>query len=216
MKNGKKLMQSTATLTKILKETQQCVRSGQDDMFYIEAKIPLRFINKTLANFKGDTKKYKQAILEGQSIFITGSCGIGKTHLAVALATEWFAENLHITDSEIQSSKGYPLFLPATELFLKLKTSFSSKSQTEADILNELDNYNLLILDDLGTDKVSEWSKEIVYLLIDRRYRNMQQIIITSNLSLKEIAQRYDERIASRILGMGIVVRLGGKDKRLK
>ena len=105
MKNGKKLMQSTATLTKILKETQQRIRSGQDDMFYIEAKIPPRFKGKTLANFKGDTEKYKQAILKGQSIFITGPCGIGKTHLAVALATEWFAENLHITDSEIQPSK---------------------------------------------------------------------------------------------------------------
>ena len=211
---------NTTELQKSLTQMKIQLRNGLGNVFYEKANIPLRFKGKTLANFKGRTDQYKNTILNGKSIFITGSCGTGKTHLAIALATEWFAESLQIVNGiineEIQDVKGYPLFLPATEFFLKLKTSFNSSTQTVADILDNLDNCKLLLLDDFGTDKVSDWSKQIIYTLIDRRYRNMQQIIITSNLSLKGIAQRYDDRIASRLAEMGSVVEISGSDKRVK
>lgn len=203
-----------------LKEMRDRVRGGLGNTFYAEAKIPPRFKSKTLSNFKGKTSQYKDAILNSKSLFITGACGTGKTHIAVALMVEWFAENLQIVDErggkEIQNTKGYPLFLPATEFFLKLKTTFNSTTQTEVDVLNNLDDCELLLLDDLGSDKVSDWSKQIIYTLIDRRYRNMQQVIITSNLSLKEIAQRYDDRIASRLVEMGEIVELSGEDRRVR
>jgi len=216
----------TKTRTKIaekkLLRAKNKVKSGLSEEFYKNANIPIRFKQKTLSNFVGkeSKEKAKKLVLDNKSVFITGSWGLGKTHLGIALLMEWFANTLQNEEQidgnyKIVCSRGFPLFLPATELFLRLKNSFDTKTETEKDILDSLDRKDLLMLDDLGTDKVSEWSKQIIYTLIDRRYRNVKPIIITSNLSLKEIADVYDGRVASRLIEMGGVIDLKGRDKRI-
>ena len=62
----------------------------------------------------------------------------------------------------------------------------------------------------------SAWSRQVVYTLIDRRYRSVLPTIITSNLDLDEVAERIDDTIASRIVGMGKIIFLRGTDWRLK
>jgi len=169
-------------------------------------------------NDKATANKCLNLIREGKSVFLTGVYGVGKTHLGIALMLEWLADNLRIVKKiqyyDIEPRKGYPFFQSAADLFLELKSSFKNDNTTEEDIINSLDGHNLLMLDDVGVDKVSDWSKQIVYTLIDKRYRNMKPIIITSNLSLEELADTYDARIASRLLEMGEVVTLTGGDKR--
>jgi DNA replication protein DnaC len=61
---------------------------------------------------------------------------------------------------------------------------------------------------------VSDWAKQIWYIIIDRRYSDMKPTIYTSNLSLGEIAEFYGDRIASR-LSAGIVLTIDAKDYRL-
>jgi hypothetical protein len=72
-----------------------------------------------------------------------------------------------------------------------------------------------LIMDDLGVEKTSKWSMQALYSIIDRRYRDERQTLVTSNLTLNEIAEKVGDRIASRIAGMCKVVEIKGADRRL-
>lgn len=183
-------------------------------IFYKESNIPMRFKNKNLNNLNiPDKEKYIKYLIAGSSFYIMGDVGTGKTHLAIGLALELFLNKYIKNECEYLTTYKKITFEPATELFLKLKNSFNNL-ENEIDILDKIDSVDLLILDDIGTDKVSDWSRQIVYTIVDRRYRNMKQLIITSNLSLDEFATRYDDRIASRIVEMGHIINLKGADRR--
>lgn len=185
--------------------------------------LPRRFYDKTFKTFKGFTEQVelaKSIIAEGKSVFVFGSTGIGKTHFGVALAYEWYVRNIkisknRITDKLEKQYPKHPIFLPAVELFLELKSGFDSGT-SEDDILYPYSVCDLLMIDDVGSEKVSDWSRQVFYTLIDRRYRDIKQTIITSNLSLDALAKAIDERISSRIVEMGCVIKLDGSDYRLK
>lgn len=190
--------------------------------------IPERFRGKTFESFKGledKVKKIKEAVLQKQSIFISGLCGTGKTHLAIASMYFWFVEKIHIGKRHreewcdnvdcISYPSEKPDFLPSVEFFLELKNSFKDDRMSEENIINFYGSKELLVIDDVGAEKVSDWSRQMFYTLIDRRYREMSQTIITSNLDLDKLAEIIDERISSRIIEMGKVIKLGGKDWRL-
>lgn len=194
---------------------------GYDSVF------PKRFELKSIDDFdrEGNTDSIDEAIRainSKQSVFISGECGRGKTHLAVALARIWWLGNMPLIDSQSSSGRpeidkyGLPLFLPSVELFLELKASFDSKHDSEEAVIRKYADHLFLVIDDVGSEKVSDWSRQMFYTLIDRRYRDMKQTIITSNLSLGELAKQIDARISSRILEMGIAIELKGKDKRIE
>jgi DNA replication protein DnaC len=73
-----------------------------------------------------------------------------------------------------------------------------------------------LVIDDLGAEKSSEWAREILYLIIDKRYSDLLPTIITSNLSPKELAEKLDDRLVSRLMEDAIVIKIDGKDHRVK
>ena len=104
-----------------------------------------------------------------------------------------------------------------TDFFFRLRNSFSDSASEE--MQNIVDHYvccDLLLIDDLGAQKNSEWSREVLYLLIDRRYRDVRPTIVTSNLTLDQISELIDDRIASRLAEMGPVIRLeAGDDERV-
>lgn len=104
----------------------------------------------------------------------------------------------------MQHGEHHGRILEAVELFLKLRDTFSKDSPLdESGILTGYVNVPLLVLDDLGAEKVSDYVKQTLYLLINKRYGDCRDTIITSNLSLEEIGQSYGDRLASRIAGMG-------------
>lgn len=185
------------------------------------ARIPERYKDKTLESFEGNEDKVemaKKSIESGESVFLHGSTGSGKTHLAVALLKKWLhAETIkNVVDREYYMSIRFPIFLPSVDLFFELKSSFDKSGDSESDIINKYVSTPLLVIDDIGAEKVSDWSRQVFYLLIDRRYREMKPTILTSNLSLQQIAEVIDERISSRICEMGVVAELTGKDRRVK
>jgi DNA replication protein DnaC len=134
----------------------------------------------------------------------------GKTHLAIGLTNYWYAEKY-----KGKSLRGNALFLSAPEFVCDIRNTFKIPGNSEREILDRYFNVPLLLIDDLGSDKVSDWSRQEVYLLIDLRYRYKRQTIITSNLSLKQIAEKIDDRIGSRIAEMGVVIKLVGADHRV-
>ena len=200
----------------VMEETRQ---TEQEKIDYLTPEryfryIPKRFHDKTLDNYNfpsSEKEKLKQAVLSGSSLLITGPIGVGKTHLAVALGYEFWKKQMeedpHVSVSPVR-------FTSCADFFIDLKTCITS-GISEADFIRDYLAHSLLIFDDLGTEKVSDWSKQVFYTLFNRAYVNMKQMIITTNLSVKEIAEWYDARIPSRIAEMGMVVGLGGKDRRL-
>ena len=80
-----------------------------------------------------------------------------------------------------------------------------NRDETESDVLDKYSSCELLILDDLGSEKTSDFTIQSLYLIIDRRYRNLKPTIITTNLTLPEIGEKIDARIASRLSEMKVI-----------
>jgi len=149
--------------------------------------------------------KQCEALFEGEKngLFLHGPTGTGKTHLAVAVLRE--------------TSRPRPRFVSAAELMLSLRQSFRDRARfSEEEIIDRYsDECGVLVLDDLGVEKPSEFTVQSLNLIIERRYVAIKQTIITSNFSIGEIAERVGDRIASRIAGMCKVIELQGNDRRI-
>lgn len=173
-------------------------------------KVAKRYVGCTLESFEGE-------VPEKAPCFITGPVGTGKTHLAAG----YFRRQILAT---IQRG-GFPSsewgqFIRAVDLFRKIRDCFRENSEeTESGLIEIFGSCDLLVLDDLGTEKVSDFVEQTLYDIIDHRYSENLPIIITSNLSISEIAAHYKnhgERLASRICGMGEIYAINAKDRRLK
>ena len=155
---------------------------------------------------------------ENRGYYFHGGSGVGKTHFAVALMRheilnlEPEQKNYHKWD--IPSEK-MPLFVPVIELLLDIRNSYNNTSISEKTIIDKYTHVDLLVLDDLGAEKTTEWVLQALYTIIDRRSREEMRTIITSNLSLTELKNKLDNRIASRIAGLCDVQEIEGKDRRL-
>ena len=181
--------------------------------------IPLRYRSKGFHNLEGHEDKKLLAIraLDNKGhVFVTGKCGTGKTHFGIGLLLDRFAENLYHNEEmeRIDFRHAKPYFLSAVEFFLELKDSFDGVG--EKAVLDKYTKPYVLLIDDVGAEKISDWSRQIFYTLIDRRYVNMKPTITTSNLNMAEFAEKFDDRVASRIADMGEIITLSGKDRRLK
>lgn len=183
----------------------------------VRCGVGRRFMNAELPQFSRELKKL--AATE-DSLFVTGPKGTGKTHFLCACMRNFLEKNLNsgqiAVESIITGRKQLLRFLPVPELMLQFKQSYRQDAKlSEADILDLYSYMDLLVIDDLGAERVSDWSIQMLYLLIDRRSRDLKPTMISSNLKLPEIATKLDDRIASRIAEMCREVRFKGKDRRL-
>jgi DNA replication protein DnaC len=134
-------------------------------------------------------------------LFLYGSKGTGKTHLAAAIGNARIA-------------RGQPaIFMVVPDLLDHLRATFSPNSDATYDELFEnLRNTPLLILDDLGTQTTTPWAREKLYQLINHRYNRRLSTVITMNMETEEIDPRLWSRINDRELTTRCEVR--AKDKR--
>ena len=150
------------------------------------------------------------------SFFVTGACGAGKTHVAVGMLKHFVkllpCENFNGIDI---FTKTQAVFTTAPELLMKIRRCFSL-NECEETIVNKYSNVPFLVLDDLGVEKTSEWALQTLYIIINSRYSNCLQTVISSNFTIEEIGDKLGDRIASRIAGMCKITKLTGKDRRLK
>jgi DNA replication protein DnaC len=126
--------------------------------------------------------------------------GNGKTMLAVSVLTE--AHRRHRVNSR---------FWPVIDLLERYRQAYQSEETLEK-IDTELRRVPLLVLDDLGAEKGTDWTRERLYSLINARYNDLAPTLVTTNID----PGLFDERIASRLLDKktGAVVTFVGKDRR--
>jgi len=186
-------------------------RRANPELLLHAAGVPKRFWECTLDNYQG----YQKLKVKIRPTLISGPAGTGKTHLAVAYLREVLINIERDEYGILQLGQERGHFLEAVDLFLRLRNSFNDQSSGEPEILKPYLESPFLVLDDLGAEKVSDYVRQSLYLLINKRYGDCQETIITSNLSLKQISENYGDRLASRIAGMGEEMSLKGKDRRM-
>jgi DNA replication protein DnaC len=136
-----------------------------------------------------------------RSLLLLGSTGVGKTHQAYGVLRYLSAADAHTAW----------MATSAADMYAALRPRHGVDSETE---FRKYAHTQLLMLDDLGAAKPSEWTEEINFRLINHRYENRLPTIITSNVLPKELTERVGERVASRLVGMSDRVVLRGQDRR--
>lgn len=135
-------------------------------------------------------------------LFLHGPCGVGKTHLAVAIAR-------HALEHQNVSV----LFQVVPDLLDQLRATFDpSRGVAYDERFEQIRDAGLLILDDLGTENTTPWAREKLYQIFNHRYNERSPTVVTSNQELRMI----DERVASRLLDsrLSTVVELDAEDYR--
>lgn len=116
---------------------------------------------------------------ERNGLFITGSYGTGKTHLACAIANQLM-------------QGGTPVIcMTMIDLLAKIKNSFDTgENATEADIMKLYEEIPLLIIDDIGSEQPTEWGSTRIYAIINARYEAYMPTIVTTNYTADELIRR--------------------------
>ncbi|AZR74263.1 hypothetical protein BBF96_13145 [Anoxybacter fermentans] len=127
-----------------------------------------------------------------RGLLIEGNTGSGKSYLLGCIAN-------YLIDRDIEIR-----YIVYSDLIQTIKTSFHPESQVTADkILRQLQEVPVLLIDDLGTEYITEFTSSTLYQIIDKRYREERPFIVTSNFSPNELSKRMGlmgERIFDRIV----------------
>jgi DNA replication protein DnaC len=160
----------------------ECWRQQLGQHHLADANIPKRYLHCTLENFTAYNESLEKALANArrvasafpvvtQGLLLEGQPGVGKTHLAVAVLKQ-----------VIQTSSVRGLFYDTRELLRVIRSTYDSSIRTtELDVLRPVMNADLLVLDDLGAEKTSEWVDETMNLIVNTRYNERRLTIFTSN-----------------------------------
>ncbi|MFF3631651.1 ATP-binding protein [Streptomyces sp. NPDC002164] len=140
-------------------------------------------------------------LAEGRSLLIVGTTGTGKTYQAYGAVRSLLIAGVRLRWKAIT----------AADLYAELRPRPGHDGERE---LMDLARCPLLIIDDLGAAKNSEWTEEITMRLINRRYNAMLPTLITTNLGMADLRAHIGDRVASRLTEMTDRVILDGPDRR--
>jgi DNA replication protein DnaC len=214
---------------------QATARSGHR---IASARIPKRYEHCTLdsyeTGFRSADPSMRQAHLmarrfveaypvetDGRGLLITGSIGVGKTHLAVGLLL-----------ALVEEKGAQALFYDYRELLKQIQHSYNAQvNSTELDVLRPVFEAEVLVLDELGAQKPTDWVWDTVALILNTRYNDKRTTIITTNYpdlapagssgsaaqrATREetLGDRIGERMRSRLAEMCVRVEMTGADFR--
>lgn len=199
-----------------------CFKQSMISLLYEQCNIPEmlqteNFNNLSYEYYEGeDLARFKNAVntcrnfvknfnSDYHNLFFYGTVGTGKSFLSGCVAKE-LIESGHSV-----------IYFSATGLFdLLSKNSFDYKNREELrETYADLYQCDLLIIDDLGTELTNQFVTSQLFALLNERHMGKKATIISTNLSLEELRNRYSERIFSRITSHYEICKLSGQDIRM-
>ena len=141
---------------------------------------------------------------EKNNLLIFGNTGVGKTFLT------------HCIARDIMQAGHSVLYLTATEFFDALLDKAFHQTEESLDLYEQIQECELLIIDDLGTERNTDFVISQLFVCLNDRILNQKSTIISTNLTLNEIKSNYTERTFSRISNHYKVLRLAGDDIRIQ
>jgi DNA replication protein DnaC len=178
--------------------SEKCYKPYLDDVLK-NLGVPPHFKECTLEGFRGYTKGLEQKLqlirrwVDGDlatGLYLFGGVGTGKTHLGVGLLR-----------ALVERRRLYGNFLSARSFIMRCQTAFRDRKSAEEIVDDLLKARRFLILDDLGSEKVTNYARYSLLHLVDECYGRGVALVITSNVNLDALNQ-IDERIASRVVEM--------------
>ena len=198
-----------------IKEKEQ--RRQREKVYQREQRRKVCFNNSNMHswNFENDSEKgsllstvmhnyvdsFSDFRKEGRGLLLYGNVGTGKTYYAASIANA-------LVDL------GYSVYMTN---FAKIANDFQNSFEGRQAYIDSLNGYSLLILDDLGAERKSEFMQELVFNVIDSRYRSGKPFIITTNLNIDELKKPHSlelSRVYDRILERCFPVEVNGKNQR--
>jgi DNA replication protein DnaC len=209
----------------------KCYYERRNEMLLEQANLPRRYKDCTLKNFEIHNDSHKDALkiskqfvknfpVQDVGLLFIGPCGVGKTHLAVAICQEL-----------IEKKHTLCYFYDFRELIKGIQSTYTPDSPlTESDVLAPVFQSELMVLDELGAKRTSAWIEEIIFYIINQRYNHKKLTIFTSNyLDTEEeedkrdsfykkgedsLVDRIGVRLRSRLYEMCKIVEMQGDDYR--
>lgn len=200
-----------------------CFRAAEINLIYEQSHIKNllkteNFSSLSYDYYEGeDLEKFTKAVqicqnfvksffLDYRNLFFYGTVGTGKSFLSCCIA------------KELIDNGSLVIYFSASQLFDKLSRSTFEKDSKEAasGISDEIYDCDLLIIDDLGTELTNSFVSSQLFSCLNNRHLRKKSTIITTNLSLGELRDRYSDRIFSRITSNYDVCKLTGRDIRMQ
>lgn len=161
--------------------------------FYSQNYISKRLKDYSLKNFKvTDINKKEVAIAKDYAnkcinneqengLIITGNSGVGKTHLAASISNKLIEKDKLVLMGRL------------TSLLDMIKETFKDNSKSENELIELFSNVDMVIIDDLGTEKISSWALDKLYTIIENRNENKLPIIITTKFDKEGLLHRFKQ-----------------------
>lgn len=177
----------------------QIEQKEQELQLLIDQNIPKKFAHSNYS-FGFDINS-----LYNKSLFITGDTGVGKTTLMASLAKLYLKNRVNIK------------WISFASFIIHLQQGFkNNKNDPFANAIEVAEYLGIVMIDDLGAEKTTEYVRQIIYYILNEREQNCLPVVITSNFNINELSAKSDKRIASRIAGLCKQIKLTGKDRRIK
>lgn len=139
-----------------------------------------------------------------KSFFIYGPCGTGKTVLLASMCRKFVRAGKDVQWLD------FPSFV------IQLQSMFHQEGRNPYGYAEQIASCSdALAIDDLAGEKASDFTRQLLFFILDKREKNNLRTLITSNRDIKYISENIDDRCASRIVGMCEIIHLTGRDRRV-